>query len=473
MVEPLIGIWLLAGSAIAAPYRAPPARPQVIRRSPGHRGDLLWVKLVEDHGLVFDGKQITGPGQHRSLNGLLAGARPLFGRPAEVLRADSKTYDPEGTLADLTLWLQVAHPEAAVLGTALLLDPMVESVELAPLPLPPPVDIAPVTPDFTDLQGYLGPAPDGFGVDIAGRWPGGRGGNVAFADVEYGYEPEHEDLEAALGATEVGHFLGWYPSHGNGVLGEVLAGDNGYGVVGMAPGVELVMSSPFVGPSEGDYNVAAAIDDVAAVLDEGDVLLIEQQAWAFDNYAPVEISSAVFDAISMAVAKGIVVVEPTGNGGQDLDHWRWDGWFDRTLRDSGAIMVGGGASPLSGLIPRSWYPGGSAYGDRVDVQGWYDSISSTYTDEYGPSGADLFFPGSDSNQAYISYFGGTSGASPQVASVAIIANSVAWELWGQPWDPMDLRAAMVRTGTPQPPADLERIGPQPDLRQLLRTWGVR
>jgi len=472
-VEPLLILWGLLGAAAAAPFRAPAPRPQELVWTAGYRSDLVWVKLQEDEGLRFDGGQVAGPGQLNRLNRLLAGAQPLFTRSAAVLRADSKTYDPEGRLADLSLWIQLEHNDAAGLGTALLLEPMVESVELAPLPMPPPVDIPPTTPDFSDLQTYLGPAPEGFGVDIADRWPGGLGENVSFADLEYSWEPGHEDLDSTADATQVGWDSGWYSSHGNAVIGEVMAGDNGFGVRGMAPGVQLVIGSPFVEPFVESYNVAAAIDDLAAVLDEGDVLLIEQQFWAFDNYAPVEISSAVFDAISMAVAKGIVVVEPTGNGAHDLDAAYWDGWFDREVRDSGAIMVGGGASPMSGLVPRSWYPGGGSYGERLDVQGWYDSIATTSTDENGSSGADLFFPGGDSSQAYTSWFGGTSGASPQVASVAAIANSVAWALWGRPWDPMDLRAAMVRTGTPQPPADLERIGPQPDLRSLLRTWGVR
>ncbi len=233
------------------------------------------------------------------------------------------------------------------------------------------------------------------------------------------------------------------------------------------------MVSPFLYAGDAGYNVAASIDVAASVLDAGDAILIEQQFWIHDNYAPVESFGAVFDAISLAVAKGVVVIEPTGNGGQDLDAGHWTGWFDRDRRDSGAIMVGGGASPLSGMVPRSWYPGGSCYGSRVDVQGWYDNIVTTYTDEYGGGGADLFFPGGDSMQAYTSRFGGTSGAAPQVASVVAIANSVAWALWGQPWDPMDLRAALVQTGTPQSAGDTVHIGPQPDLRQFLRTWGVR
>ena len=131
-------------------------------------------------------------------------------------------------------------------------------------------------------------------------------------------------------------------------------------------------------------------------------------------------------------------------------------------------MVGGGASPLSGHTPREWYPYGSSYGSRIDVQGWYDGIVTSA----GPSMADLFST-ADGLQGYTSYFGGTSGASPMVAAVAAAANSIAWEVWGMPWDPWDLRTAMVSTGTPPPSADGPAIGPQPDVRRLLWTWGAR
>ena len=46
--------------------------------------------------------------------------------------------------------------------------------------------------------------------------------------------------------------------------------------------------------------------------------------------------------ISIASASGIVVVETAGNGGEDLDHSAFGGAFDRSVRDSGALIVGAG-----------------------------------------------------------------------------------------------------------------------------------
>lgn len=468
-----MGLLALVGLAVAAPLRAP-LRPAVLVAEPGQRDDLLVVKLAEGRGLAVDWRNgsgalvVRGPGDLNALSGLLDGARPRFSRDQVALRQDRQTFDPEQRLADLTLYLLLEGPDLQARGQQLLADPRVETVYYAWWPVHPPTDIPPVTPDFTDLQGYRGPAPGGFDFLEAARWPGGDGGNVAVADLEYGWDPTHEDLDHTAAAAAWGWDSQYYAYHGNGVLGELFAGDNGYGVTGMAPAAEPLVISPY--DDDRNYDVAAAVDGAAALLDAGDVLLIEQQSWANGNYAPVEVDPAVFDAIALAVAKGIIVVEPTGNGGQNLDSAAWDGWFDREVRDSGAIMVGGGWSPGGGGTARTW-SGGSCYGERVDVQGWYDSIVTATTSQYSP---DLFFPGNDSAQAYTSAFGGTSGASPMVAAAAAVAQSVAWELWGQPWDPDDLRAALVSTGTPQPASDSGRpIGPQPDLRRFLRTWAVR
>ncbi len=440
----------LTHTLAAAPFRAPPRKPTRTVWEEGRSREVVIVKLAEDGPSALPGVSLT----------------PLFERSPDALRQDRATWDPEHRLADLTRYYRIAAPpgEAEALCDRLNARDDVEIAYLAFEPAPPPLDISPETPDFTGEQGYLGPAPDGFGVDAAADWPGGDGANVAVADIEYSWDPEHEDLQNTQGIRTWGWDSGDYSYHGNGVLSILLAGDNGYGVTGFAPAAEPVVISPYLEPTF--YSIAAAIDGAAAMLETGDVLLIEQQVIAGGSYAPVSAESATFDAISLAVARGIVVVEPAANGGQNLDAASWDGWFDRTVRDSGSIMVGGGASPLSGRTPRSYYSGGgSCYGSRVDVQGWYDHIVSATSSEYSP---DLYYPDGDSRQAYTSTFGGTSGASPMVAGAAAVVQSVAIAVHGEPFDPFDLRALMVSTGTPQPEGDPYHVGPQPDVRRMLR-----
>jgi len=472
-MAPIVG-WVFASSlAIAAPTRGTISKPKMLHASPGRSTDRLIIKLAENAGITVQTTGLKPQPNLGSLPTLIKGATPLFARSPEKLRRDKQFAGSE--LADLSLYLTLTAPDAIERGNALLQHPLVETAYLAPLPAPPPSDIEPATPDFSDEQGYNLAGPNGLGFDIAHRWPGGTGTNVVIADVEYSFDPSHEEFED-LTILELGHPYNEYQFHGNGVLGILGAPHNDFGVSGLVPDADFIMMSPFYNnPVWGvEYSVANAIDAAAEHLDAGDILLIEQQGWVGDVFTPVEVTLAEFDAIAHAVARGIVVIEPAGNGACDLDDPIWDGVFDRTERDSGAIMVGGGASPFSSQTPRSYYhPNGSCFGSRVDVQAWYDHTTTASAGDGAPAYTDRFYPGGDGRQAYTGSFGGTSGAAPMIAAVAAVMNSVALETRGEPWDPLALRAAMVSTGQPQQEEDFEHIGPQPDLRRLLRVWGVR
>ena len=427
---------LLFTLAQAAVLRAPMDKPTVVIWEPGLQHDVVLVKLSEG---VLGRPALSG-----------AHITPLF------------EHAPTATLAG---WyrVEVGAFEGADTAEAFNAQPWVEVAYLPAEPVPPPVDLPPNTPSFVDEQGYREAAPAGFGIREASDWPGGDGRNVAIADLEYSWDEDHEDLDATVGMRLVGWDSGAYKFHGTAVWGELVAQDNGYGVTGLCPGAEPVQVFPYTAPDV--YNVAGAIVAAVDVLQAGDVLLIEQQTYANGAYAPVEADPATWDAIAYATGQGIVVVEAAGNGDQDLDDAFWDGWFDRSIRDSGAFMVGGGNSPDSGSLVRSSAPG-SNYGSRIDLQGWFDSIVTTINGEYSGYYADLYFPDDDYRQAYTTQFGGTSGASPMVAGLAVVYQSVAIELTGAPWSPWDLRRLMVSTGTP--PQGSRATGPQPDLERMLR-----
>jgi len=296
----------------AAPYRAVGVRPQKIEAVDERREDVLVLKLIEGTTIRFneDGKLETA--QFPELSALLYDAKPWINRPVQELRDARKRVNPSETLGDLSLYLQIRGPDAIRRGNALLKSPWIETAYLAPKPPPPPIDIDPITPDFSGEQHYIAPGPAGFGFDVTHRWPGASGTHTTIADIEYGYDPTHEDLgERAF--MELGYPMNWYPFHGNGVLGILGAVDNGYGITGLVPDAALIVVSPFVDNEE--YNVAESIVLATEHLDAGDVLLIEQQGWVDSIFLPVEIDPAVFDAITLAVAKGIVVIEPAGNGG--------------------------------------------------------------------------------------------------------------------------------------------------------------
>ncbi len=446
-------------AARRAPYRLPAAKPAAVVWEEGRDPGVLVVKLAEGSGARREGGRWTA-GLPELPPGV--GARPWFRSPPP----------PRPGLADLGLYWRLEIPagadqagRAARIGTALLQRAQVEGAWFAPLPVAPPADLAPETEDFRPLQSWMEPLP-GFGFTGAARWPGGDGVWVRVADLEYAWTPEHEDLEAAYGAETRGWDSQEYAFHGNSVLGQLIGGVNGYGVDGAVPEAEPVVLFPFT--ARDTYDVAGAVIGALDVLLAGDVLLIEQQSWMLGNYCPVSADPVVFDAITYAVAAGITVVEPGGNGGQDLDAPGWEGWFDRSLRDSGAILVGGGASPGSGWPVRDWYPYGSSYGSRVDVQGWYDGIVTASGGDYGGAYADLAWYNRDDRQAYTQSFGGTSGASPMVTAAAVMMQSVAMAAGQPPWEPVELRAALAAWGTPQGGERVRHIGPQPDMRRMLR-----
>lgn len=452
----------LAQMAAAGPFRAPLQKPVHVRWEPGQSTDRIRIKLQDD----VDGLPVFG-GQR---------ARPLV-EESDSLWSELERISEENGLPRLTQYFELHRPTGDAEEVAEAFNEMdwVELAYLAPAAQPPPGDLAPTTPDFRPDQVWLDAAPEGIDRAHMHRWPGGEGEGVAIADLEYSWDKVHEDH--AIPSEHLLHGVDseTYRFHGTSVLGQLFGEDNGYGIEGVVPQAEPVLLSPYVTSTE--YSVGAAVLAAVELLNPGDVLLIEQQAFANGNYAPVEVDPFVFDAISTAVAAGIVVVEPTGNGFQDLDDASFEGWFDRDQRDSGAILVGGGVSPLSSGDPRTWQAGASSYGSRVDVQGWVSHIVTTSNADYDGAYADLFlpetelYPAGDPRQGYTQSFGGTSGAAPMVAGVAASLQSVHLALHGEPLSPDDLRDLLVATGSPQPGTDDFHIGPLPDGRNALR-YGV-
>ena len=355
---------------------------------------------------------------------------------------------------------------AAAVLAQVLADPAVEQAFLAPeitLAYTADAHAAPAllrdscpisTPSFESYQGYLGPAPHG--IDAPAAWQlGHRGGGVWFADIEGGWNSEHEDLPGA----RIQHVHGKrmtdpaWRAHGTAVLGEVVGRDNGKGVVGIAPDVERVFTS-----SIGGSTVAAAIDAAASKLRAGDVLLIELQGTGpRGRYLPVEYWDDVFEVIRTATSRGVVVIEAAGNGAENLDHATYKGKFDRARRDSGAIMIGAGGPARQGYTDRARLDF-SNYGGRVDVQGWGRKVATLdYGDLQACSGADRHYTGE---------FSGTSSASPIVAGAAVILEGVARGR-GAVVSPLALRELLRVTGTPQTGDPREQIGPRPDLARAL------
>ncbi|HLG17467.1 MAG TPA: S8 family serine peptidase [Blastocatellia bacterium] len=325
--------------------------------------------------------------------------------------------------------------------------------------------------DLEQLQGYLDPAPLGMDVRYAWTLPGGRGENVRIVDIEFNWNRKHNDLAAAAADPVIlvrgsDPFPEFNVDHGTAVLGELFAADDGIGVTGIAHRAKLGVINPI--SDGGSPNVADAINRALAVLERGDVILLEQQSITGPRFnpatgrglAPVEWDPGVYDAIRTATSRGIVVVEPSANGFENLDHKAYNGAFDRAERDSGAIMVGAGMPPegVYGPGPDLQRTEESNWGSRVDLQGWGRFVATC-----GYGDAD---PDEGKNSRYTTIFGGTSSAAAMVAGAAALIQSIVKARGLAPLTPLRLRRLLVSTATPEGRTS-QRVGPRPDLRAAI------
>ena len=424
----------------------------------------------------------------------------LFAREEAALDADRREYQggsPE-ELADLNLYFMLVLAEADVARATDTINALnaLSSVEISyaePRPSAPAADIPPTTLiDVTGAQGYKLPASqNGIDAGWANRLPGGRGAGIRLIDMEGGWDKDHEDLPGSYFTEH-----GWNStdgSHGAAVLGILAAADNAYGATGIVPDVALGLSSPWGATWHAPHDTAAAVDNATAELRRGDVLVIEQHqprtmfvyelgkggrlvvvtpnGWVENDgsqkgYLPAEDVQAVYDSIRLATAKGIIVAEAAGNGQMDLDQPFWRGRFDRSVRDSGAILVGAGdafGEPL-------WF---TNFGSRVDMQGWGTSVGTLGYGDTPPNGSSLRANGGDARQWYTVTFGGTSSATPIVAGAAVAVNGYRLAHGDPLLDAIGMRQWLRATATPQPGGILilKQIGPRPDLSRAIPAVG--
>lgn len=304
---------------------------------------------------------------------------------------------------------------------------------------------------------------------------------MRICDVEGGWNFAHEDLRRNQGGV-VGvnsTNAGWL-NHGTAVVGEIGGDRNAIGITGICPDAHVRGVSIF-----GGVGSAGAIRSAANLLRPGDIILIElhrpgpratgvgQQGFIAMEWWPDD-----FAAIRYAVNRGICVIEAAGNGAENLDHpiyntrpagfpADWRNPFNRSQRDSGAVIVGAGAPP-PGTNGRNHGPdrsrlGFSNYGSAVDVQGWGREVVTTgYGDLQG---------GGNANLRYTERFSGTSSASPIVVGALGCVQGVLRARRRVPLSPARARDLFRASGSPQLDAPgrprSQRIGRRPNLRQLI------
>ena len=281
------------------------------------------------------------------------------------------------------------------------------------------------------MQSYKGKAPPGIGPIPNVKGSDAKG--MAFADVEYDWTLTHEDLRIPslrVLETELTPDRFGGPEHGTAVLGILSSIPNSFGVTGIAPGAFAYVAS--ASSTELGYMPARAIGIAMNKLRAGDVIIIEQQSpvCGLEDFGPLEYYQDVFDAVSAATAKGIIVVAAAGNGDVNLDRATCGGFLDRTKRDSQAIIVGAGSSTDRTKLSFS------SYGSRVDVQGWGENVTTTgYGDAYNPT--------NDVRRYYTKSFNGTSSATPIVAGTVLVIQGVRKACGLPPATPLEMRDLLV------------------------------
>jgi hypothetical protein len=327
------------------------------------------------------------------------------------------------------------------------------------IPVAPPSDIAPTTPDFTPNQTYINANP---GVNMAYAWNlGYNGQNIRFRDVEYGFNKNHEEfndinISIATGMTVNASCSTDYTEHGTATLGQVFAHNGTYGITGLAHGLTEVIVYP-EWTEENGYNRWYAVNQAINNSVTGDIIMFEMQAYGAvgnsHDFVPAEYVNSIWDLTKAATDAGIIIVAAAGNGNQNLDSANYADYISRG--NSGAIIVGAGTANIEHNRL-----GFSTYGNRVDVQGWGESV---YTTGY----STLSSLNNDFNQTYTSGFSGTSSATPIVASCATVLQSYYYDLTNLFLTPLELKNILVTTGIYQGTGVSGHIGPLPDMQSAM------
>ena len=340
-------------------------------------------------------------------------------------------------------------------------------------------------------QGYLTAAPGG--IDAPAAWAkNADGSGLVVIDIEQGWFLKHQDLPQTItlleGTNETTSFV-----HGVAVLGEMVGIDDTVGIVGIAPqAIAEVLSYNDKNPSKRtlEQRVHDRIVNASNALAFGNVMLLEihfdRKVGSVLTKVPVEADPYVFDAIKLATKAGVIVVEAAGNGDADLDTFvmnQGPGKGKKTLSrstptdfaESGAILVGGCTS----VFPHQRWPGnstnkGSNFGSRVDCYAWGENIVTCGWDHNKPAAKDVYWGVNLKDSAKkITFFGGTSGASPIIAGCCLLVQSLRGLLTPKSGTGGKLGPGGMRSMLSDPNngtasfLTTDQIGVMPDLKKII------
>lgn len=463
------------------------------------------VKLRDDTNVTarHNRLELASASAQRRLDALVGPARttvvaPAFTRDPKDLDADrSRALFAGKRTPDLTTWFRVridADENRDALLAELKRDPLVEHADPAPASMPQPS--YPAGSDLRPLQRpLLGSGPGGMGFDEIAGLPGGLGDRVTLA-VNEGRPGAHEDLPDILGAGVWGNDPSGasVSSHAMGTFGVLSGLRNGFGIDGVAPQADTHLV--YTDGADGAAGWASILDEVFSRMHTGDVYLMEAQDGTdigpgltrdgIGTFAPKTIVPIFADTIQAAVARGIIVVLPAGNGkncgpssgysmycpGIDPDDSGYN--LDQLdIPDVGAIVVGAGIAPRGTTADTTtpcagFNPGNDPVRGRVSFGSW----GARTIQVQGPAGCvpTTSWPNQwEPTEMYSDGFNGTSSASAVVAGAAAALSSAYEAKTGRPLTPALARTALVAGGSPQDTTGARSgpIGPLPNVARSL------
>ncbi len=238
------------------------------------------------------------------------------------------------------------------------------------------------------------------------------------------------------------------PQHGTATLGEIVAGENQFGVTGIAKNAQGYFF-PIVSAEEGGRS-QNALTSCWEVFGAGDVV---NNSWGYPGIGPMDRLEPLATLVRLGSDLGITQCCSAGNDGMAIA----DAPFDTGAIIVGASGAGGEYHPPGQCCFQSYvrqsfsnYTNPDAENGDVHCFGWGTAVCTTgygalFQGANSPTGIDA----NEDNmlRTYTTTFNGTSSAAPTVAGMVTILQGWSKQLYGMPITPEQMRSSL--TGAPQ------------------------